>query len=857
MLVCCDSRIKYGYDRRTIINLKYLELYDPFAAVDLMQELPIRPVLPQLSEVLERQHKAVLAAPPGSGKTTLVPLELIRQPWLAGKQILMLEPRRLAARAAANRMAQLLSEQVGAQVGYQVRFERKVSSATRIEVVTEGILTRRLQEDPELKQIGLVIFDEFHERSLQADLALALTLDVMHNLRDDLRLLVMSATLDTDAVSTLLGGAPVITAEGQCYPVEHRYLERTPETGADDLLVKGVFRAIRETTGDILAFLPGAGEIRRAEAALKPQLPDGIAVFPLYGDLVRADQDAALTPVKNLRRLILATSIAETSLTIEGVTTVVDSGWSRRPRFDPNSGLSRLETVRVSRASAAQRAGRAGRLGPGVCYRLWSLAEEARFPLFHPPELQEADLAPLVLELALWGVSSPTELQWLDLPPAGTFAQAQALLQHLDALDAQNRITPAGRRMVGLALHPRLAHMLLNARSETDLALDLAGLLSERDILRKRTGESFGIDMEERVQLLTEWRNGGKSGGAYRLLDPQACLQVDRAVKQWRRRLPQQQPVAESLMLGVGGLLSLAFPDRIAQRSKGTDCRYLLASGRAVNLPSGDPLLRHDYLVVAAMDAGKRDGRAYLAASTSIDQIRETQAMQIENHSLVTWDGSTKSVLAREEERLGALILSTQLLSNPDKELTCQAMISGVRQMGLNSLVWSDSLLQWRERVASLREWQPDDGWPDLSDSSLLERMEEWLAPWLGGITKADQLKKLDLGGLLNSLLSWEQQQRLDRLAPVYLDMPSGTRKRLTYHAGHVPVLAVRLQELFGLQQTPTVCNGSVQVMLHLLSPAQRPIQVTQDLAGFWQRTYAEVRKELKGRYPKHYWPED
>ncbi|MCW8948477.1 MAG: ATP-dependent helicase HrpB, partial [Sedimenticola sp.] len=319
----------------------------------------------------------------------------------------------------------------------------------------------------------------------------------------------------------------------------------------------------------------------------------------------------------------------------------------------------------------------------------------------------------------------------------------------------------------------------------------------------------------------------------------------------------QQQPVAESLMLGVGGLLSLAFPDRIAQRSKGTDCRYLLASGRAVNLPSGDPLLRHDYLVVAAMDAGKRDGRAYLAASISIDQIRETQAMQIENHSRVTWDGSTKSVLAREEERLGALILSTQLLSNPDKELTCQAMISGVRQMGLNSLGWSDSLLQWRERVASLREWQPDDGWPDLSDSSLLERMEEWLAPWLGGITKADQLKKLDLGGLLNSLLSWEQQQRLDRLAPVYLDMPSGTRKRLTYHAGHVPVLAVRLQELFGLQQTPTVCNGSVQVMLHLLSPAQRPIQVTQDLAGFWQRTYAEVRKELKGRYPKHYWPED
>lgn len=822
-----------------------------------MLELPITPVLPRLAEALEIGRKVVLAAPPGSGKTTLVPLALIKQSWLENKQILMLEPRRLAARAAAQRMAQLLDEKVGERVGYQVRFDRQVSPKTRIEVVTEGILTRRLQDDPELASIGLIIFDEFHERSLQADLSLAFTLDVMQNLRDDLRLLVMSATLDTEAVSTLLGGAPVITAEGESFPVACRYLERVSQLKTDDLLVNGVLRAVRETVGDVLVFLPGTGEIRRAEAVLKQRLPNEVMVLPLYGELSRAEQDAALTPQPDRRRVILSTSIAETSLTIEGVTTVVDSGWSRRPRFDPNSGLTRLETVRVSKAAATQRAGRAGRLGPGVCYRLWRLAEEGRLPAFHPAELMEADLAPLVLELALWGVTAPSELQWLDTPPAGAFMQAQTLLQRLDALDAQNRITKAGRCMVGLALHPRLAHMLLNASGERALALDLAGLLSERDIVRRIPGEVRSIDIEERIQLLNSWRKNGRQAAQNKRLDLQACRQVERAVQQWERRLPCKSANSVNPSVGVGGLLALAFPDRIAKRASTAGNRYLLVTGRAVQLPEGDPLSRHEYLVVAAMDAGKRDGRAYLAAPITLDQVIAVQAPHIQTCTQVIWDTARKAVLASEEERLGALSLSARLLLNPDLTLICEAMLSGIRQMGLVSLPWGDEAVQWRERVASVREWLPNDHWPDLSDAALLAQLDQWLAPWLRGITRAEQLKKLDLAGILKSMLSWEQQKELDRVAPVYLDLPCGTRKKIEYHAGQPPVLAVKLQALFGLQQTPSLCNGTVPVMLHLLSPAQRPIQVTQDLAGFWQRTYAEVRKELKGRYPKHYWPED
>ncbi|WP_260292920.1 ATP-dependent helicase HrpB [Sedimenticola hydrogenitrophicus] len=823
-----------------------------------MSQLPVTQLLPELCRTLAESGRALVAAPPGSGKTTLIPLELIRQPWLAGQKILMLEPRRLATRAAARRMAQLLGEPVGQQVGYQVRFEREISANTRIEVVTEGILTRRLQQDPELRGVGLIIFDEFHERSLHADLALALTLDVMNNLRDDLRLLVMSATLDTGAVAGLLGGAPVIVGEGRSHPVELRYLERPATADISESLARGVLRAVAETAGDILAFLPGSGEIRRAASLLKERLPPGVALFPLYGDLSRADQDAALTPLAAGRRVVLATSIAETSLTIEGIGAVVDAGWSRRPRFDPNSGLSRLQTVRVSAASAEQRAGRAGRLGPGVCYRLWTVAEQARLIPHQPPELLEADLAPLVLELALWGVTSADGLAWLDGPPAGAYAQARELLQRLDALDAQGRITALGRRMVGLALHPRLAHLLLNAGGQVDLALDLAALLNERDILRRRPGVTHSIDIEERLHRLAAWRQGRRERAAEGGLDRSVAQQVERSVKQWRRLLGSDSERGRNdQQLSVGGLLSLAFPERIAQRRTGSDGRYLLASGRGVVLSEGDPLSGSEYLVVAALDAGRREGRAYLAAPITLDEIRAIQAPQIGSGRRVAWESASHSVVAREEERLGSLILSLRPLNRIDQDESARAMLTGIRQMGLGALPWNEALLQWRQRVMSLRSWLDDPVWPDLSDAALLDSLEEWLAPWLTGISRREHLKQLDLDAILHSQLSWEQQQQLEKLAPASLTMPSGGRRRLHYQAAEPPVLAVRLQELFGLRQTPAVCRGTVYVMLHLLSPAQRPIQITQDLAGFWDRTYAEVRKELKGRYPKHYWPDD
>ncbi len=821
-----------------------------------MLQLPVTTLLPELCRTLAESRRAVVAAPPGSGKTTLIPLALMDQPWLAGQKILMLEPRRLATRAAARRMAQLLAENVGEQVGYQVRFEREISSRTRIEVVTEGILTRRLQQDPGLQGVGLVIFDEFHERSLHADLALALCLDVMENLRDDLRLLVMSATLDSRAVADLLGNAPVIIGEGRSHPVELRYLDRPAGADICESLARGVVRAVAETTGDLLAFLPGTGEIRRAECLLRQQLPSEVALYPLYGDLSRADQDAALMPLPHGRRVVLATSIAETSLTIEGISAVVDSGWSRRPRFDPNSGLSRLQTVRVSAASADQRAGRAGRLGPGLCYRLWTAAEQARLLPHQPPELLEADLAPLVLELALWGVTEPDQLQWLDMPPAGAYAQARELLQRLDALDARGRLTGTGRRMAGLALHPRLAHLLLSAGEQLDLALDIAGLLSERDILRRQRGTVPSIDIEERLQQLAAWRHDRTSSRAGELLDRAACQQVERAVKQWRRMLGPAKEAARP-PLGIGGLLALAFPDRIAQRRSGSDSRYLLASGRAVRLPEGDPLSRNDYLVVAALDAGQREGRAYLAAPITPDEIYSTQSPHIITRDHVAWDAVDQTVVAREETWLDSLLLSTRPLSRVDPQESGLAMLAGIRQMGLSALPWNDQLLQWRQRVMSLHGWLEDSAWPDLSDAVLLETLAEWLAPWLTGVTRKEQLKSLDLQAILNSRLSWEQQQQLEKLAPDSLVMPSGSRRRLRYQAGEPPVLAVKLQELFGLQQTPAVCQGKINVMLHLLSPAQRPIQVTQDLAGFWERTYTEVKKELKGRYPKHYWPDD
>lgn len=817
-------------------------------------ELPVKAVIPQLSAALEKHPSAVLSAPPGSGKTTLVPLELLTAPWLAGGRILMLEPRRLAARAAAARMADLLGEAVGDRVGYAIRLERKVSPRTRIEVVTEGILTRRLQEDPALSGVGLVVFDEFHERNLQSDLALALCLDAQQGLREGLRLLAMSATLDVEGVSGLLGGAPVIRAEGRSYPVQLHYLGETPDLKRiPERTANAVLQAYRRETGDLLVFLPGVGEIRRTQALLRQRLEAETAppaLCPLYGDLSKAEQTRALLPdPSGRRRIVLTTSIAETSLTIEGVSAVVDSGWSRLPAFLPGIGLTRLETVAVSRAAADQRAGRAGRLGPGSCYRLWPESYQERLPAFHPAEILQADLAPLALELARWGVSDPAQLRWPTAPPAAAYAQACELLQALGALDPQRRLTPLGEAMSRLPLHPRLAHMLLRCdpgRQAT--ACDLAALLSERDIVPREP--AAGADISLRLHLLEAWRAGESAG-----VDAAACRQVDRVGRDWLKRLRDLRSPGETADLSTAQYLALAYPDRLAQRT--AHGRFRLLGGRAVRVAEDDPLAAAPFLVAAQLDAGRTEGRVRLAAGIGEAEIRALPDLRVETLRQVAWDSTAERVSARCEERLGMLLLRQTPLRDADPEQVCAAMLQGVAEMGLQALPWNRQLEQWRDRLQWLRGAMPERGLPDLSDDWLSGHLAQWLAPWLSGITSRAQLQRLDLPAILQSLVTWEQRQLIEREAPSHLQVPSGSRIALKYAPGEAPVLAVRLQELFGLSETPRVGGGRVPVMLHLLSPAQRPVQITDDLGGFWQRTYPEVKRELMGRYPKHYWPED
>ncbi len=823
-------------------------------------DLPVKSVLQQLRMELATASNAVLSAPPGSGKTTLVPLALLDQSWLQGNKIIMLEPRRLAARASAARMASLLGEDVGETTGYQVRFDRCVSSNTRIEVVTEGILTRRLQQDPELADVGLIIFDEFHERSLHADLALALSLDVQQNLRDDLRLLVMSATMDEHAVSRLLFNAPVITAEGRSYPVAINYLSAEPKGRVHEYVTSAVVNALRNEEGDLLVFLPGAGEIRATnELLLQHPACSDIVLCPLYGDLTRDDQDRAILPdPEGRRRVVLATSIAETSLTIEGVSTVVDSGWSRLPRFDPNSGLTRLVTQRVSKAASDQRAGRAGRLGPGACYRLWNESTQTRLQPFVQPEIMESDLGPLLLELAQWGITDPEQLRWLTPPPTGSVAQARELLQELDAVDSNGLITRLGTDMAGMGIHPRLAHMLVisSSSNQEELAADLAAILTERDVANRSQSSSSQSDLSYRLELLDIYRRNGVAAARDAGADVNACRRVGLTCRQLLRRL-QTGNRSDITKMSAAALLAMAYPDRIAQCRGGDGTSYRLSTGRGVRLQAGDLLIGSDYLVVAQMDAGSREGRIFLAERLDISEIRESLSSHITQHSSIEWDQSASCVVANRQECLGELVLSKQRLQDVDTEVVRTAMLDGIRNMGLGSLPWCNQSREWQARVCSLRHWQPDASWPDLSDTALLDTLEHWLGPWLDGIRSRDQLGKLDLKSILRNCMDWKQQNLVDELAPTHIQVPSGSKVRLEYSLGEAPVLAVRLQEMFGLMDTPVVCDGQVQVMLHLLSPARRPVQVTRDLRGFWERTYAEVRKELKGRYPKHYWPDD
>lgn len=814
-----------------------------------MHTLPINKIIPELKNILAASTAAVLIAEPGAGKTTGVPPALLDEPWLSGQKILMLEPRRLAARSAASYMAKLYGEPVGQTVGYRMRMDTKVSRHTRIEVVTEGVLTRMLQQDPSLEGVGLLIFDEFHERSLHADLGLALALEAQSVLREELRILVMSATLDGERVSALLGGVPVVNCPGRTYPVETIYAPAAA-LPVEKKAAGAVQRALAEQPGDILVFLPGEREIRRTESELRhSSLASGVVISPLYGQLPQAEQDAAVAAaVPGRRKVVLATSIAETSLTIEGVRTVIDTGLRRTQVFSPRTGMPSLTTVPVSRASADQRQGRAGRTAPGVCYRLWSREEHGRLPENTAPEILEADLAQLALELALWGVPEPSALQWLDAPPAAPYAQATALLRQLGALDAGGAITPHGRSMSALGAHPRIAHMLLRAAElgAAPLACRLAALLQERDLFKGPAAADSDITL--RVEALLRFERSADAGGA-----EAAALRA--VVRESRNYLAQLKaaPEGPTGSSGCGLLLSFAYPDRIGQkRGEGA---FLLSGGRGAALQPGQPLARSAYIVAAAVDDRATQGRILLAAELAEEELLKHHADRLAQQPEVYWDAGSGSVKKRRRTLLGVLVLKETTHEQPTQEETETLLLSVLASQGLELLPWDKQSQQLRQRMSFMHAWQAD--WPDVSDEALSASLEEWLKPYIHGMRSLRDLSRVPLSRALEGRLDWKQRQALDQEAPTHITVPSGTRVAVEYSNPLAPALAVRLQEMFGQLDTPRIGGGKVPIVLQLLSPARRPVQVTADLGSFWRSTYFEVKKDLKGRYPKHYWPDD
>ena len=775
----------------------------------------------------------------------------------------MLEPRRLAARAAASRMAATLGQRVGETVGYRMRLDTRVGPRTRIEVVTEGILTRMLQHDLALDGVGLVIFDEFHERSLVADTGLALTIATAESLRDDLKLLVMSATLDGDAIARLLDDAPVIRSEGRLWPVSTRYLpprtRQLPAPGSQPLLshiAQVVREAVAAETGSVLVFLPGAGEIRRVEALLRDGLPADVSLHPLHGALPINMQDAAIAPAApGRRKVVLATSIAETSLTIEGIRVVVDGGMMRIPRFSPRTGMTRLETVRVSRASADQRRGRAGRVEPGVCIRCWSAAENAGLVPYTRPEMLDADLASFVLDLAAAGFTDPGELRWLDPPPTAAFAQARELLRLLGALDDGGHITVHGRTMAELGTHPRLAHMLVRAGEAgpgaTALAATLVALLEERDVLRGVAGPPV-VDVQLRVDAVMRDVDNIMLGGA--TVDRGLLERVRQVADEWRRRVGAYHvgPLPGGMDAGV--LLALAYPDRVAQR-RDAPGRFLLRNGRGATLPVTDPLAHAEWIVAAQIDDAGREGRIMLAAALDPRELLAQASEQIAVRDEIAWNDATQSVTARRRTTLGALVLNDSTIPDPDPETVSRALLDGIRHIGVDALPWHEAAASLRRRLAFFHHH--DQHWPDVGSAALAATLERWLGPRLHGIRSLHDVGRLDLGEALRGLLTWEQRRQVDEWAPERIEVPSGSRIAVDYGDPAAPVLAVRLQEVFGLVATPTLLAGRVPVVMHLLSPAYRPVQVTRDLASFWKTGYFDVRKDLRGRYPKHHWPED
>ena len=799
-----------------------------------MTPLPIDAALPDLIAALARAGRAVLQAPPGAGKTTRVPLALL-QAGLTGGRIVMLEPRRLAARAAAERMAETLGEDVGETIGYRIRGEAKVGRNTRIEVVTEGILTRMIQSDPGLDGIGAVIFDEFHERSLAADLGLALAWEVRGALREDLILLVMSATLDAAPVAALLDDAPLVSSEGRAFPVETFWLDRPlpkrarlPEATADL-----VAQALAETQGGLLVFLPGEGEIGRCAAALAPRLPPDCHIRPLYGALPFAEQHAAIRPEPEGRKIVLATAIAETSLTIEDIRVVVDAGRARRARFDPNSGMARLVTERVTRAEADQRRGRAGRVAPGRCYRLWTRGEEGALAAFPPPEIVAGDLTGLALDLALWGTADPGALALLTPPNPGALAEARALLTALGALDGTGRITDHGRALAALPLHPRLGHMLAIAGTQ---AAPLAALLEDRDPLR-----GAGADLTLRLRALA---------------DPRAETPIppDRAtlarIRAETKRLAARAPDSPRPM-SAGEMASLAYPDRIGLRRKGEAPRFILSGGKGAAMDAADPLAGQRLIVALDLDGDTREARIRLAAPLTEAELRTTHGPAIAWHEICHWSDRENRVVARRQERFGALVLDDRPWPDAPPEAMARAALDGIRALGLP---WTDSARRFQARVELIRQQGTD--LPDLSDTTLLDRLDDWLLPHLSGTRSAEDLRRLDLLPALRACLSWDQQQGLDRLAPAHFETPLGRQVPIDY-SGDSPAIELRLQELFGTTTHPCIGPNRLPLRITLLSPAQRPVQVTTDLPGFWATSYSDVRKDMRGRYPKHPWPED
>jgi ATP-dependent helicase HrpB len=831
--------------------------------VSFASGLPIDAALPQLRTALSRHGVAVLQAPPGAGKSTVVPLALLNEPWAAQKRLVMLEPRRLATRAVARRMAATLGEDVGATVGYRMRLDTRISRATRIEVVTDGVLARLLQDDPALENTALVIFDEFHERSLQADLGLALLLDARANLSPAIKILIMSATLDVERVAALLD-APIVATAGRAFPVETRYAGRgapalpdgtfAAQSSSERFIAQLVQKALAEESGDVLVFLPGAREIRRVLGLLETAaLAPGVRILPLFGDLAGADQDAALAPsAQGTRKIVLATNIAETSLTIEGVRIVVDSGLVRRLVFDPTTGMSRLETERISRASAEQRQGRAGRTTSGVCYRAWGAQAQKSLALFTPPEILAADLAPLALDLALWGARDANGLKWLDPPPAAMLGSARDLLGRLDATDSDGRITAHGRKTASLSLHPRLAHMLLRAKplAHVPLAAVLAALLSERDLLRG-AASARDTDIRSRIDILL-----GTSGA--NAVDQAAVQRSRRLARELARQLgADTHGAAETAHCGL--LLAFAYPDRIGRRRPGSEARYTLANGRGAYFVQPDSLSKQEFIVAVDLDDRDRDARILLAAPLAKTELTEHFAERILTTTSVEWSTREEAVIARRVTKLDELVIEDKPLDSVPPEAARAAMLTGVRELGLAALPWDRAARDLQARMQFVRGLGRTDTqqWPAVDDTALTATLEDWLLPWLDGMTRREHLTRVPLAEALHALLPWDERRKLDELAPAHLAVPTGSQIRIDYLDEGGPSVAVRLQEVFGLTQTPCIAAGAVRVTFKLLSPAQRPVQITRDLAGFWMGSYADVRKHLRGRYPKHYWPEN